>query len=94
MLHDLNHLEGKKFCVVFVKVIDESAGKVELQALHGRASIEAEKLRCYTPEGVCFAVPNSALPNILPNDGTELLKDAEYFVLVKLDPNIEFMGQS
>ncbi|MFO7822191.1 MAG: hypothetical protein R6V56_09100 [Lentisphaeria bacterium] len=90
----LDYLEGRKFCVVFVKVIDEQAGKVELQCMHGRASVADGKLTCITPEGTGFTVPNTALPNVLPNDGTEMLKDAEYFVFVKTDPNLDFINNS
>lgn len=91
MPHSIEYLEGRKFCVVFVKVIDEAAGKVKLQCLHGRANIENGKLSCVTPDGASFTVPNTALPNILPNDGTEMLKDAEYFVFVKTDPEVDFL---
>lgn len=92
MIDSLDRLEGRKFCVVFVKVINEDAGKVKLQALHGRASVENGKVSCITPEGASFTVPRSAHSNILPSDGTEMLKDAEYFVLVKTDKEIEFLN--
>ena len=88
---DIDHLEGRKFCVVFVKVTDEKAGKMQLQCLHGRANVENGKLSVMTPEGASFTVPNSAMPNIMPNDGTKMLKDAEYFVFVKTDPGVDFM---
>ncbi|OPZ30667.1 MAG: hypothetical protein BWZ02_00644 [Lentisphaerae bacterium ADurb.BinA184] len=84
----LDYLEGRRLCVVVVKVLDERAGRVQMQALHGRASVEHGKLAVITPDGVRFGVPNTALGNILPNDGTALLKDAEYFVLVKADAGI------
>jgi len=90
----LNELEGKRFCVVFVKVLDEEKNRVQLQCLRGRASIERGRVNVVHPNGSVFTVPGSAMPNILPSDGTPLLKDAEYFVLVKTDPNIELMPQT
>ena len=42
--------------------------------------------------GMLFTVPGSALPNVMPADGTKMLRDAEYFVFVKTDEGIEFMS--
>jgi len=77
--------------VVFVKVTDESEGKVQLQCLHGRANAERGGLSLMTPEGARFGVPSTALPSLMPNDGTPMLKGAEYFVLVKTDREIDFL---
>jgi len=88
----LSEIEGKKFCVVFVKVLDPDRGRVQLQCFHGRASVERGKLNVVHESGNVFTVPSSALPNILPSDGTKMLKDAEYFVLVKMDQGIEFIS--
>jgi hypothetical protein len=63
-----------------------------MQTLHGRARVDGRKLELVTPENAIFAVPNSALSNILPNDGTQMLKDAEYFVLVKVDKGVGMFG--
>ena len=90
MVDSFDYLEGKKFCIVFVKVLDEESGKVQLQTLHGRASVDNGRVSCITPEGASFTVPNTALRNILPSDGTELLKDAEYYALGKTDKDIDF----
>lgn len=87
---NLEYYEGRKFCIVFVKVLDEASGKMQLQTLHGRADVERGKLSVASPEGGKFTVPHTALPNILPNDGTDLLQDCEYYVLVKTSPGIEF----
>ena len=84
----LREIEGRKFCVVFVKVIDDATGRVQLQCLRGRASVEGSRVSLVDPRGGKFTVPSVALPNILPSDGTPLLKDAEYFCLVKVDPRI------
>ncbi len=88
----LSELEGKRFCVVFVKVLDPVRERVKLQCLHGRASIERGRLNVVHESGAVFTVPGSALPNVLPNDGTQMLRDAEYFVFVKTDEDIEFMS--
>jgi hypothetical protein len=87
----LDYLEGRKFCVVFVKVVDPATERVQLQCMRGRASVERGRVSVVGSEGGMFTVPSSALPNILPSDGTPLLKDAEYFVLVRTDDNIEFV---
>ena len=90
MPQNLEYLEGKKFCVVFVKVLDREAERVQLQCLHGRASIERGKLTVVTENGAVFEVPSSAYGNVLPSDGTKMLKDAEYFVFVRTDDSLEF----
>jgi hypothetical protein len=89
----LGYLEGRRFCVVFVKVMDPVRERVQLQCFRGRASIERGRLTVISAEGAAFAVPSSALATILPNDGTRLLGDAEYYALVKVDKNIEFMTE-
>jgi len=92
----LERIEGKRFCVVFVKVVNELLGKVQLQCLRGRASIDRGRLSVVGEDGCSFTVPGTAVTNILPNDGTPLLRDAEYFCFVKLDPSIQLVtkGQS
>ena len=86
---DLRYLEGRKFCVVFVKVLDEPRGRVQVQCFRGRADLERGQLNVVAENGALFTVPSSAYGNILPNDGTKLLKDAEYFVFVKTHPGIQ-----
>lgn len=79
----LDYLEGKRFCVVLAKLDgpDVDAGNVRLRCIHGRASLERGHLAVVGDDGVQFAVPASAYGQILPNDGTDLLKDAEYYVI-------------
>ena len=90
----LDHLEGRKFCVVFVKVLDEASGKVQFQCLRGRADIRRSgQLFVVGSGGGEFQVPSSAYGMIQPADGTDLLKDAEYFVFVKTDPRIDLTPQ-
>lgn len=91
MKTELDYLNGRRFCVVFVKVLDEEAGRVQLQALHGRANVDRGRLQLRMAGGAAFTVPQTALPNVLPSDGTDILKDAEYYVLVKTDENIQFL---
>lgn len=88
MVTPLERLEGRKFCVVFVKVIDESAGKVQLQCLRGRANVERGRVSVVGDDGCSFTIPGSAVHTIAANDGTAILKDAEYFCLVKVDESI------
>ena len=89
-----NYLEGKRFCVVFVQVLDPTTGKVRLHCFRGRASIERGRLTVVDRHGTVFAVPSSAWGNIMTNDGTKLLQDAEYFVLVKADEEIDFVSMN
>jgi hypothetical protein len=90
MAGPFHYLEGKKFCVVFVKVLDAVAGRVKFHCLHGRANVDGGRITCIRDDGVQFTVPGSAIGNILPADGTPMLKDAEYFVLVRADSGIDF----
>ncbi|MFW5802503.1 MAG: hypothetical protein ACOCWJ_01175 [Verrucomicrobiota bacterium] len=88
----LKHIEGSRFCVVFVKVVDPESERVRLQCLHGQARVDSQAVRLVTDEGAEFTLPTSALPSVLPSDGTAMLKDAEYFAMVKIDPNVEFFN--
>ena len=85
----LERIEGRKLCVVFVKVLDEATGKVQLQCLRGRANVERGRVSVVDEKGFSFTIPGTASNQILPSDGTPLLRDAEFFCLVKLDPAIE-----
>jgi hypothetical protein len=94
MKENLGYLEGRRFCVVFVKVLDQVTERVQLRCLRGRASIEKGRINVVAPSGNLFTVPGTAMATVLPNDGTELLKDAEYFCLVKVDENIELVSDN
>lgn len=85
-------LEGRKFCVVFVKVLDAATERVQLRCLRGRANVEPGKVSIAAGSGNVFTIPQTAMATIRPNDGTELLKDAEYFCLVKVNDNIDLGG--
>ena len=94
MASRVDYLEGKRFCVVFVKVLDRAAQRVRLQCFRGRASVERGHLNVIDGNGTVFPVPSSAFGNILPNDGTELLEDAEYFALVRTDDEIDLFSSN
>ena len=94
MAHVLDYLEARKICVVFVQVVDTIKGRVRLQCFRGRANVERGRLNVIDANGTVFPVPSSALGNILPSDGTKLLRDADYFVLVKTDENIDFLSSN
>jgi hypothetical protein len=91
MVTPLKRLEGRKFCVVFVKVIDAAAERVQLQCLRGRASVDRGKVSVADQHGAMFTLPGTAVANIQPSDGTKLLQDAEYFCLVRVDDSIELV---
>ncbi len=91
---DLNYLEGKTICVVFCQlkpgiIVDESdpdmVQNFNFQYLHGRANIiNGKQLKVENPN-LSFIVPSSCYTRIFPNDGTDILGTAEYFVMVKVD---------
>lgn len=83
---NLTHLEGRRFCVVLAKHKDEDdpMSPVQMRCLHGRANIDRTGALTLEAQGNSFAVPRSAYPNILPADNTEMLRGAEYFVIVKV----------
>lgn len=92
MAVSLSRVEGRKICVVFVQVMDEESARVRLRCFRGRGNVERGRLNVVDENGAVFPVPSSASRNVLPNDGTNLLQDAEYFVLVKTDENIDLVS--
>lgn len=89
----LNRLEGRRFCVVFVKLVDPVTERVQLQCLRGRASIDRGKVSVYNEHGAVFTLPSVSLKNIMANDGTELLQDAEYFCFVRVDDSMQLVNK-
>jgi hypothetical protein len=82
---DLRYLEGKKFCVVFIKTEnDEPDGAVKMRVMHGRANIDHRGALKVEGSNGSFMVPASAYNRVLPADGTPVLEDAEYFVMVRV----------
>ncbi|MEI8078945.1 MAG: hypothetical protein WCH61_04865 [bacterium] len=92
MSQSLAYLEGRRFCVVFVKVLDSPEGKVQLRCFRGRADVRGGRLAVVTGTGAVFAVPSSAHGSIQPHDGTVLLRDADYFALVRVDDTMNFVS--
>ena len=88
-MYNLDYLEGRKLCVVFVKILDADTGRVQCRCLRGRASLERGQLEVMQGSGSVFRVPSTALPTIAPSDGTPILRDAEFFCMVKVSPNID-----
>ena len=89
----LNRLEGRRFCVVFVKLVDPVTERVQLQCLRGRASIDRGKVSVYNEHGAVFTLPSVSLKNIMANDGTELLQDAEYCCFVRVDDSMQLVNK-
>jgi hypothetical protein len=86
-----DYLEGRRFCVVFVKVLGASRERVQLQCFRGRVSVERGRVKVVDSNGGVFTLPGTALGNILASDGSPILKDAEFFCLVKTDESIELV---
>ena len=91
MPQDISEYDGKKFCVVFVKlmgdddaVTSEETANVQVRCLHGKANIERNTILHLEHEGGRFTVPASCYNRIQPSDGTDLLEDAEYFVMCRV----------
>ena len=81
----LEYLEGCKLCVVLIKADedDPEGGGIKLKCLHGRANVSNGRLYL-EGAGPRFEVPSGLHHNILPNDGTKMLKDAEFFVMCRV----------
>ena len=80
----LSYLDETRFCLISMTVLDEKTRKVNLTPIHGTAKVLPDRLVVVEPSGTQHVVPDSALPSILPSDGTELLKDADHYVIVKI----------
>ena len=95
---DLRYLEGKRICVVFCQlkegiIVDEHDPKMEenftFQCLHGIGNvINKNQLRVENPK-LGFTVPTTCNNRIFPNDGTNIIGDAHYFVMIKVDEKIK-----
>ena len=88
---DLKYLEGRKICVVFVKTLAPEHTRIQLRCFRGRGDLERGQLNVVAEDGQLFTVPGSAMPSLQPNDGTKILGDAEYYVLVHADSSIDFV---
>ena len=81
-MQDLRYIHGKKFCVVFVS--GDTMEDVKMRTLHGFANVDSQGLLTVEHDGGGFGVPPSCYKLVLPSDGTDILKDAEYFVFCKV----------
>jgi hypothetical protein len=84
-MQEYQHINGARFCMVYMTVLDTKTNRVKLETFHGVARVLVDRLVLEADGGDLIAVPNSALPNIRKCDGKEpVLKDAVYFVIVKV----------
>lgn len=83
-LQTLSYLDGTRFCLIYMDVLDEVLEKVKLTPVHGVARVMSDRLIVEESSGNQLVVPDSALPSITPSDGTVLLKDAEHYVIIKI----------
>ena len=81
---ELAYLDGMRFCMVCMQVLDAETEQVKLVPFHGVARVSEECLRVEGDDGQHTVVPDCALGSILPNDGEPLLRDAEHYVIVKI----------
>ncbi|MGD9874366.1 MAG: hypothetical protein AB7T27_08835 [Kiritimatiellia bacterium] len=81
---DLGYLDGTRFCIVLMRVLNQAAREVQLTPIYGTARVSSGELRVEEPSGSGHTVPESALSSIHPSDGNEILKDAEHYVIVKI----------
>jgi hypothetical protein len=93
MPRDLKYLEGRTICVVFCKLQNEDAfgrtrdeenAQFDFKTLFGRASIVDPGYLEVIGQGMTFRVPPSAYKHIFPNDGTDIIGKAEFFVMIKV----------
>ena len=80
---DVSYVHGKLFCVVFVNS-DHGEENLQMKTMHGRAFVDRSGLKLVQDDGGDFAVPSSAYNHILPSDGTPILGDCEYYVIVRV----------
>ena len=91
-MQSLQYLQGRRFCVVFVKILDPARERFQIQCFRGRADVSGGRLNVVAANGSLFTVPGSALGNIAPSDGSRVLRDAEYFVMVQAERDVEFVA--
>ena len=82
---DLKYLDGKKFCVILLEdpAVD-NPDKLKMRPMLGRADFDKSGNLRLQHEGGAFTVPSSCYNSILQSDGTDILGDAEYYVICKL----------
>ncbi len=83
-LQALGYLDGVRFCMVCMDVLNAATETVKLTPIHGVAKIMPDRLVVEELGGNQMVIPDSALASVLPSDGTAMLGDAEYYVIVKM----------
>jgi hypothetical protein len=83
------YLDGTRFCIVYMTVLDAATQEVELTTVHGRARVLPDRIAVEDRNGKAVSVPHSALGSIYRSDGTDLLKDAEFYVLVRVSDSFQ-----
>ena len=88
---NINYLNNNKICVVYCRQENDdiNSNKLEISTLHGIAKVLNNTLYVQVGSGNPIVMPKSAYRNIFPNDGTEMLKDADFFMLVKVKGKLQ-----
>jgi hypothetical protein len=81
---EIGYLEDCRFCIVQMTVLDEEKQKVRLQSIHGIAKVYPDRLVVVDQTGTQHIVPDSAIPDILQNDGTPVLGNCHHYCVVKI----------
>lgn len=81
---DVAYLDGVRFCLVMMTVLDTVMQNVKLTPVHGIAKVLSDRLVVVEDDGREHVVPDSAFGAIHKSDGTDILKDAMYYVIVKV----------
>ena len=86
MNYNIEQLKGKKICAVYCRQQDDNpnSDKMQISTLHGIAKIKNNGLYIDVGSGNPIPIPQTSYKNIFPNDGTQMLKDAQYFVMIKV----------
>lgn len=84
--HALSYLEGKRLCLVLVRLEDEAQpdGPLKMKLVQGRASLAPNGALAVVNDEGSFTIPSSCYNRIMENDGTLMLEDAEYFVICRV----------
>ena len=83
-MEDYVYLQGAAFCIVYMTVLDAEKQEVQLDPFHGTSRVLADRILVADDEGRTSVIPDCALGNIHPSDGNAVLKEADYYVIVKV----------
>lgn len=82
--NELAYLDGARFCLIYMQVLNRTKQELKLTPVHGTAKVQKDRLVIEEADGNQLVVPNSALPEIRPNDGEKMLGNASHYVIVKV----------